>query len=74
MTRDQSKSNPVASTVKERLVAWRELDKAAIQAEQEADRIGQGTTDEHVRFLVLKAAKQLRVESDREFGAILRDT
>ena len=61
----------IVQTTEERLVAWRELDRAAAKAERDAAGLGQATSDPRVRDLLVKA-KALRQQADREFSAILR--
>lgn len=58
-------------SVEARLIAWRELDRAATAAEARIKDMGQGAATPSARDLFLRA-KQLREDADREFGAILR--
>jgi hypothetical protein len=58
-------------SVEARLIAWRELDRAATAVEAEIKDLRQGAASPPPRDLLLRA-KQLREDADREFGAILR--
>lgn len=58
-------------SVEARLIAWRELDRAATAAEADVKDMGQGVASPSARDLLLRA-RQLRADADREFGAILR--
>lgn len=64
-------SDFVVMSIEERLVAWRELDQKAVEAEQAVARIGQAAADPRIHEL-FSNAKYLREKSDREFAAILR--
>lgn len=64
-------SDFVVASIEERLVAWRQLDLQAREAQQALDAVGQAAADPRVMELVA-TAKTLRDRSDREFAAILR--
>ncbi|GAC1540982.1 MAG: hypothetical protein NVS2B4_20320 [Ramlibacter sp.] len=55
----------------QRLEQWRQAEKAALDAEHEVARLGQGAASLEAAALFLNA-KTLRRQADREFGAILR--
>jgi hypothetical protein len=61
----------VVQSVEERLLAWRELDRSAAEAEAAVAKAGQAATSPAFRELCLKA-RELRERSDREFAAIVR--
>jgi len=64
-------SDFVVQTIDERLVAWRELEKEAAEAEKAVAALGQAAADPRVQTL-LASARLLREKSDREFASILR--
>lgn len=57
--------------IEQRLIHWRELDRAALAAEADVQELGQSAADPRARDLYLNA-KTLREQADREFAAILR--
>lgn len=52
-------------------MAWRSLEKDAVEAEHKVAALGQCAADPHARDLLFKA-KRLRDQADREFAAICR--
>lgn len=54
-----------------RLIAWRDLDRHATEAEHALKRMGQAAADPNARDLLFNA-KYLREKADREFAAIVR--
>jgi adenylosuccinate lyase len=61
----------VIVSVEERLDRWREIEKAANEAESRLKVVGQAGASPELRKLVL-TAKELREKADREFAAIVR--
>ena len=61
----------VVESVEERLLAWREAEQAAQNAEYAAKAVGQAAADPTMRQLLMEA-KRLREEADRQFAYIVR--
>lgn len=64
-------SDLVVTSIEERLVAWRELDRKAAEAERAVKVVGQAAADPGMLELI-STARHLREKADREFAAILR--
>jgi adenylosuccinate lyase len=62
----------IVESAQDRLRAWRDVEKAAQEAETELKGIGKKAADTNRLYELAFRAKSLRQEADRLFAAILR--